>query len=661
MLSSADFLPLSPISLLHRGGVKGYNGKVFVVYRVPHREMPLAAKFSDFQNGGIEAMKKNWKTLTALCCLLALLFGMTTVAQAEKSEHEPLTICIPNRDVASFIEVVHKYYPEINFEVIPYSGGNATAFVSAMLEARDITDIYSTSVYTPGQQDLSDTLIDLSSYAFTNNYYEARLHELMDGSKLYFVPTYYTAFGMTVNTKIFEENGWEIPTSLKEVEALKPLAEEKGYKLALNQLGLPGYGFQYMCNIMDTGYLSTLGGRKWQSDFLTGKTTLADSPEMLECIQLVQRWYDLGLLGAEDARENLNYVRDEMAEGNTLFMLGASNEFQKYGEEVYESMSLMPYLSEDGDQNVYVVSVSSYVGLSKKLQEPGNEQKLQDALHVMEVLSTVEGMRTLNRITASSSMLPLKEAPLSENNYYADPRVSDEINAGFTAPFIYAGWDSVIVDLGNVMLDYIEGKCELQDVITRFDEDQKMITENKVEIYTTVTEKIDTADCARINGIAFAKAVGADAALVSYGTYSGIEGDLTMNNYGVSGCLFPLPLDEQKLSAITQTSWNGTIRTMTLTGARIKELAATGYAKTHRLLYASNDPADKVTVVYPYVLVTRDDMPLDDDTVYTIVYCGVTSEVMEEGNAQDTGVNGLQVMKDYMRQFETFSKADIHW
>lgn len=607
-------------------------------------------------------MKKNW---IALLCLLAMLLTMTTVtttvARAEQSEHEPLTICIPNRDVATLIDVVHQYYPEINFEVYPYTGGNTTGFLEAMLNAGEVTDIYATTVYMPGIRDLSDTFIELSAYPFTGNYYEARLHECLDDGKLYLVPTYYSAIGITINTKILEDNGWAMPTSLEDLEALKPLVEEKGYRFALNQLQLPGYGFQYMCNILDTGYFSTLEGRKWQRDFLSGKTTLADSPEMLECFQLLQRWRDLGLLVDEGDYSLITNARNEMAEGNTLLMFGTSNEFTKYTNGAAEWMSLMPYLSENGEQNVYIVSVSAYIGLSKKLQEPGNEQKLEDALHVMEVLSTVEGMQSLNRITANSSLMPLKGAPLSESNFYADQDVADAINAGFTAPFVYSGWENMLVDIGNVMLDFIAGRCELQDVITRFDEDQKLITENIVETYTVVTERIETEDCARLNGIAFAKAVDADGALVSYNRYSGINGDLSMNNYGVSGCLFPEPLDEQALCAITQTGWNGTIRTLTLTGARIKELVATGYEKEHSTIYGSNAPEDMRTTVYPYVLVTRDNMPLEDDTVYTIVFCGVTPEVMEEGNAQNTGVNGLQVMKDFMSQFETFSKQDIHW
>lgn len=70
----------------------------------------------------------------------------------------------------------------------------------------------------------------------------------------------------------------------------------------------------------------------------------------------------------------------------------------------------MPYLSEDGKQNVYILNVRRYYAMSRTLQQPGNEQKLRDAMHVMEVLSTVEGMNALGGdALKSSSLLPAEK------------------------------------------------------------------------------------------------------------------------------------------------------------------------------------------------------------------------------------------------------------
>ena len=122
-----------------------------------------------------------------------------------------------------------------------------------------------------------------------------------------------------------------------------------------------------------------------------------------------------------------------------------------------------------------------------------------------------------------------------------------------------------------------------------------------------------------------------------------------MNDKGVSGCLFPLPVGDQEITSILPTAWNRNIETVTLTGRRIKELAETGYNFKDEGHF------------YPYVLVTKGGMELDDDTRYTIPICGVTEEVSAEGNLTDTGILGLDAARAYFSRFETLSAENIKW
>ena len=87
------------------------------------------------------------------------------------SDHDPITLVAQYKDMSAFIELVHAQYPEINMEIIPYSGANYTAYVDAQLESGEMPDIYCTKVYLPGQKDLSDKLIDLSGYDFLSEYF----------------------------------------------------------------------------------------------------------------------------------------------------------------------------------------------------------------------------------------------------------------------------------------------------------------------------------------------------------------------------------------------------------------------------------------------------------------------------------------------------------
>ncbi len=66
------------------------------------------------------------------------------------------------------------------------------------------------------------------------------------------------------------------PKSFADLENLAEEAKAAGVR-CLAQIEFPGYGFQYMCNIADTGFLGTFQGKQWQKDYLTGKANVRDT------------------------------------------------------------------------------------------------------------------------------------------------------------------------------------------------------------------------------------------------------------------------------------------------------------------------------------------------------------------------------------------------
>lgn len=584
-----------------------------------------------------------------IVCVLFLFPGCTDTKEAmtkdqTKAVHVPVTVEAPYRNLSAFIDLVKEKYPQINLKVLPYSGGNMSAYVQNQLKANDMPDIYFTSVYMPGLEDLSDRLIDMSGYDFTGNYAESRLADVSEDGAIYLLPTHYTCIGITYNKTLLEKHGWKLPQSFRELRELAPKVREAGCQLALDQVQYPGYGFQYMCNILDTTFFNTIEGRRWQTQFLNGKATVADTPEMQKAFDVLEQWRQIGMLnGSGDIKSDTN-TRDEMAEGNTLFMLGSNNIFE---EKTQDTFGMMPFLSEDGTQNAFILNVNRYVGLNKHLEEPGNEQKMEDAIHVMEVLSTVEGLTALNEAYSDTSMLPLKDYTLPETSYYKD--IEDQLNAGITAPFIYAGWENMIVSVGQEMISYMKGESSLEELKQRMDADQSFLKDNSDAIYTTVTKKLDTRACARLVGIAFARASKADLSLVSVNKWYKLDDHTDLNMEGVSGALFALPVTDQELTSIIPTGWNGTIQTVTLTGKRIKELAESGYDRMGN------------GKTFPYELVTPKGFTLEDAKVYTVVICGVTDAVAKEGSIKDTKISGLDAARDYVRQFEHLSEEDLVW
>lgn len=593
--------------------------------------------------------KKIQSWLLIIAGMIALFTGCTAKdflsEMSSNNVHEAITIQSSFRNMSAFIDAVHERYPEINLEVIPYSGANYTAYVKAQIAAGDMPDIYCTTYYTPGHDDVSDRLIDMSGYAFTDCYAEARLRDVTDDGAIYMLPMYYNCIGITYNKTLLEKHGWKLPDSLQELEKLAPKVRKAGCQLALDQVQFPEYGFQYFCNIMSTNYLNTPDGRKWQERFLDGDTTMAGTQELVKNMEILEKWRKIGMLNGSGNSKSDEETRRKMAEGNTLFMLGSSNLFKD--EETEDEFGLMPYLSEDGTQNAFIMNVSRYIGLNKHLKDKGNEQKLEDALHVMEVLSTVKGMKALNQSYANTSLLPLKDYVVESEGYYAD--IEDKLNAGVMAPFIYDGWENLIVATGRGMLSFIRGDSGLREVVQTFDENQHLIVDNSVAAYTKVTEKLDTSACAKAIGICFAKASGADLALISKNKWYKLTKAKDLNFEGVSGALYPLPVTDQEITSILPTGWTGNIETVSLSGKRILQLAEMGYDRN----------GDGKT--FPYELVTPEKLALDEKGIYTVAICGVTEEVAEEGKLTDTGILGLTAAQEYFRQFDALALEDIVW
>lgn len=188
---------------------------------------------------------------------------------------------------------------------------------------------------------------------------------------------------------------------------------------------------------------------------------------MMESMRYIQKWKDIGMLDCSGSDASSDHrTREEFIKGNTLFMLGNQNGItESLGTE--DEFGLMPYISEDGSQNVFILNVNRYFGVNKKLEK--NPEKLEDALKIMRVLSTVEGMSSLHAdTTLKSNLLPLKEAK-ADAAYFKD--IAAVIDAGNTATMIYNGWENTLVNTGTKMLEYMQNQATLEDVIRQVDGD----------------------------------------------------------------------------------------------------------------------------------------------------------------------------------------------
>ena len=587
--------------------------------------------------------------------LLALLFLISPVpVQAE--EHAPLTMITANFVYKDLLDGFAGYAPEVNIEMVSYCGPNMTAYTRNSLKAGNIPDIYTTT-YIQGADAMKDHLIDLSKYGFINNYTDSMLRTVSVDGGIYLLPAFYNIFGIYYNKTVFEKYGWEVPQSFEDLLELKEKCEAEGIEAFRSRMDLNGYIFSYFFGLGNTMFFDTMDGMIWKQDFLTGKANATGTLEPV--LEYMKKWIDAGFIDQKDIGTNAS---------NPAFMGGLAamhlcnaysvksldwskrEDHPEYGLQEY---GIIPFLSEDGENNMLVSNIQRFYGLSKELEQPGNEQKLADALKFIEYISTATGSTQLGA-NGSTVLSTLLGSEVSEDSFYYE--VMDVVEEGQITGYVWAGWEDIVNEMADVLHEFVRGNVDIPGVCASFDQIRDNYLENGYAYVAISKDDLNTEDIARLTGIVQIKATGADVAITSLPGFFGFEklidrdGYATMQNTkGVPGQLFAnQKIGTEEINMIRQSGKQ--LCTVTMTGKEIAELAANGLK-----LF------DSQSENFQYVLTVKDDAELDDAASYVVVFADGEIADLPEGSFNTLDITPFQVLSDYLAELGTFGKEDIHW
>ena len=594
-------------------------------------------------------MKKLFGILLALTLLVSL-------APVHAEEHEPLTLLTANFVYKDLLDGFAEYAPEVNIELVSYSGSNMTAYTRNSLKAGDITDIYATT-YMQGADAMKDNLIDLSKYGFVNNYTDAMLRGVNVDGGIYLLPAFYNIFGIYYNKTVFEKYGWEVPQSFEELLALKEKCEAEGIEAFRSRMDLNGYIFSYLFGLGNTMFFDTMEGMTWKQDFLTGKANATGTLEPV--LEYLKKWIDAGFIDQKDIGTNAS---------NPAFMGGLAAmhlcnaysvkfldwsvraDHPEYGLQEY---GIIPFLSEDGENNMLVSNIQRFYGLSKELEKPGNEQKLADALKFMEYISSAVGNMQIGT-NGNTVLSTLIGSEISDDSFYYE--VKDIVDEGQITAYVWAGWEEIVNEMAEVLHEFVRGNIDIPGVCAAFDQIRDNYLANGYAYVAIPADDLDIEDIARLNGIAQIRATGADVAIMSLPAFFGYEKNKDREGYnnmqntkGIAGKLYAgQRIGTEEINMIRQSGKQ--LDTITMTGKEIKELAEKGLK-----LFESQ------TENFRYILVVKDDAELADDTTYTVVFADGEIDGLAEGSFTALEITPFQVLSDYFTELGTFGKEDIRW
>lgn len=594
-------------------------------------------------------MDIKWKKAGTLILMFVMVCGLTACGNAKRQTdagtkneelHEPLTINRFNIYITEeFVNALHEVYPEINLQIVSYAGKNGSGYAQCSMEMDDMTDIHITT--QPFHKELmSERFTDLSNYDFVNNYSTFLLNSLDVDGGIYLLPSGYTVAGMYYNKTIMQENGWQVPGSFEELMELVPQIEAAGYQPFANAIDLDGFPFNYFFSLGNTIYFGTQDGVKWKESFPKGEAAAAGNEGLESVVQYYNEWVENGVITGEHMSAN-----EYMESGNVVFYLClglTSYEYEAEDGSTYE-FGIMPWLSRDGSNNMLTRNVPRYFGINKHLEEEGNEQKLEDALHVMEFISTEAGQNAIMAST-NSYISPFSDGKMADDNPFQE--VADVIDSGHSVQMVYVGWEDLIVPIAQDIRGLISGEIPAEKLTEEFDTTYDEVSNlGSDTLYGTLTETLSYEKTAELCAIAEGKAVDADCAMVSLNEYHGDD------NYNLKGVGWHLWADIITTEQITMIcpGVTGTISVLELTGAEIKEMQKAGFDANQ-----NGNP-------YDYVLVTRGDAELEDDTVYRLAIA--TNELPEtvQEKAEAIEITPETAIQNYVKELGTFGASDIVW
>ena len=574
--------------------------------------------------------------------LFGILFCLSGCKQDDVLKDEPITILTTSVEYEAFVDALHEKYPDIEVEFISYKGFNQTGYVRECLEAGELPDIITTTFFVDEELQ-KQRMLDLSKYSFVNNYTDYWLNKCNVEGSIYLLPSNYSAIGFYYNKTIMDKYGWELPKNFEELKELSVEIEEAGLNTCVARLDLEGFAFSYLFGLGNTFYFNTEEGAAWKNDFLEGK---ADAVGNLEpVLSYFNEWVDAGFISKDDIK--VNAVSDSFLLGETVFMLcqglsASSLEIDGVGTMEY---GILPWLSPSGESNMIVSNVSRYYGLNKKLEEKGQEKRLENALHIMEFMSTEEGMQLLT--TDTNSISPLNTWDITEGEMYYE--IKDTIVGGNSIPLLYTGWDDIVIPFANELYSLMRDEQTVEECAEEMDKIRDKWLEKGPTNLGYVEETISKEDTAYLVGKVFVEMKNADAALISLGDFHGYGKE---NKFGVQCGIYAGDFHLDRMRTIVPA---GELGTIIMSGADI-------LSKQKQGLYL-DDPITEESVPFSYVLVTREDMTLDPEKEYTLVITAndLSQELRDTMQETWTVADSQNIMEEYFEKFKkSINKESIY-
>lgn len=635
-------------------------------------------------------MRKKRKSYIAAAVLLlaaGLTAGLAAGCSSKKAEDtaslftgDPDAIRIFVWGNSNHKDILAETFPDIKFDFYEYNGVSVSSTMYHLLEKDQLGDLHINSLRVTDEL-AREHMMDLSGTTLCSQYEPSMLSQYDVDGAIYQLPGSISIRCILYNKDMFREHGWTEPRNFDELTALCRQIREETAEITPIVMGgaACGYYFTTMTTYSQCGYLYTPEGAEWEKKYAAGQASANQGFE--SGFEMMQELIDAQ---AFDYEKNYNLWDKELflkrmntGEAAMMFLWGSQDAIAQEIEESDTEYGVMPFRNKDGTAFLGT-TVSYHIGLSKTLEEKGNEQKREDALRIMEWLSTNEGIYAVTN-DASTSIFPLKgSGNPNACKLYQD--LWEENLDCIKAPMLYSGYEDVLIPTGNAIMAAVKDRGSLKGIPDMMDQIHREYLEGGAAAIEVGSFARDFSHLETVQLLANALHEMGDSqiAMVSDGS---VRGEVS-NDTGAHFQFYEGSLKEEQLPCTVPggTQLAPCVQ-MTLTGSQIKNLIENG---KHMVMFEGDpdghnlDSAEGAVArdSFDYYwagmkaelkngkvisMTLEDGTEMEENGTYTVTFASTdyTDLTAEAGNPVELDYPAKEALRAYLQNHSPISEAEM--
>lgn len=283
----------------------------------------------------------------------------------------------------------------------------------------------------------------------------------VDG-ELYALPNSLNTLGIFYNKVVLEENGWEPPTTIEELEAIMDQAMDQGMYASVTG----NKGWRPVNENYTSLFLTHMAGPRIVYQALQGEIPWT-APEIAAAIQKSAEWYQEGYLAGEDyINLNFNDAVQLLAAHESPFFVGPTLVFQFAAQFFNEENGNVDELGFIPFPSIGDLPYPLYtLGTTASLSINGNSEHKDAAAEVIDMMMTQEFLIAMTERWPGYWGVPVKELDVDPNLFEGLSReyiiaiqtMIDAVNDGrfgyFSATFFPPATQQEFINVDTVWLE----------------------------------------------------------------------------------------------------------------------------------------------------------------------------------------------------------------